>query len=134
MRFHAYIEQTSIVVAVVTMIGVALAPAASADPAAKFATNWNGTWRSGGGGGAATVHLDSADPIVGNINIPGVCTASWSETQRISATNRLVHAHVTSGPCVDNTWNVTFDPMTRLTGVDTQRADTTFSFAPSSAL
>jgi hypothetical protein len=111
-----------------SVASVALAPAAGADP--SFAADWNGTWHSGGAGGPATVHLDSADPIVGAINIPGSCAANWNETKRISPTNRLVHAHVTSGPCGDNTWNVTFQPTTSLTGVDTMRSDTTFSFSP----
>jgi hypothetical protein len=116
--------------AVASLVGIALAPTAGADLAANFAADWNGSWHSGGAGGPATVHLVSADPIVGTINIPGACAANWNETQRISPTNRLVHAHVTSGPCGDNTWNVTFLPKTGLTGVDTLRADTTLSFTP----
>jgi hypothetical protein len=113
---------------VASAASVALAPAAGANP--SFAADWNGTWHSGGAGGPATVHLDSANPIVGAINIPGNCAANWNETQRISPTNRLVHAHVTSGPCGDNTWNVTIQPTTSITGVDTVRSDTTFSFSP----
>lgn len=117
-------------VAVAFAVGVALAPTAGADPAAGFASDWNGSWHSGGAGGPATIHLVSADPIVGTINIPGMCAASWNETQRISPTNRLVRAHVTSGRCGDNTWNVTIQPMTSLTGVDNEHAGTTFSFTP----
>jgi hypothetical protein len=109
-------------------VSVALAPAAGADP--SFAADWTGTWHSGGAGGPATVHLDSANPIVGAINIPGMCAANWNETQMVSPTNRLIHAHVTSGNCGDNTWNVTFQPTTSMTGVDTKRSDTTFSFTP----
>jgi hypothetical protein len=115
--------------AAASVVSVALAPLAGADPA-NFAADWNGSWHSGGAGGPATVHLVSADPIVGTINIPGQCAASWTETQRISATNRLVHAHVTSGPCGDNTWNVTFQPTSSLTGIDNVNPGTTFSFTP----
>jgi hypothetical protein len=81
-------------------------------------------------GGWATVHLISADPIVGTISIPGQCAANWNETHRISATNRLVSAHVASGPCGDNTWNVTIQPTSSLTGADNVHAGTTFSFTP----
>jgi hypothetical protein len=118
------------VVAVGFAVGVGLAPTAGADPAAGFASDWNGSWHSGGAGGPATVHLVSADPIVGTINIPGQCAANWNETQRISPTNRLVRAHVTSGQCGDNTWNVTIQPMSSLTGVDNVHPGTTFSFTP----
>jgi hypothetical protein len=117
-------------VAATSAVGVWLAPIAGADPAPGFVADWTGTWHSGGAGGRATVHLVSADPIVGTIDIPGMCTADWKETQRISSTNRLVHAHVTSGPCGDNTWNVTFQPTTSMTGVDNVHPGTTFSFAP----
>lgn len=131
MKFQDRIAQTgAAAVAAASAIGVALAPAAIADPPANFAANWNGTWHSGGAGGPATVHLTSADPIIGTIDIPGACTANWTETQKISATNRVVRAHVTSGSCADNTWNVTFQPTSSLTGVDTMRSDTTFSFTP----
>lgn len=94
MKFQARIAQTgAAAVAAASAIGVALAPAAIADPPANYAAN-------------------------------------WTETQKISATKRLVHAHVISGSCGDNTWNVTFEPTSSLTGVDTMRSDTTFSFTP----
>lgn len=105
--------------------------AASPGPSSGFAANWAGTWQSDGAGGPATVHLVSVDPIVGSITVPGWCTADWQETQRISASSRLVHAHVTSGSCGDNTWAVTIQPNTSLTGVDHQHPGTTFSFSPS---
>jgi len=111
----------------VCAVSIALASEASADP--SFAADWTGSWHSGGAGGQATVHLVSTDPIVGTITIPGMCTADWHETQRISPTTRLVGAHVTSGPCGDNTWNVTFSP-TSLTGVDNAHPGTAFSFTP----
>jgi hypothetical protein len=119
--------------AVALAFGIFLAPTAAADPPTPFTPDWVGTWHSGAAGGPATVHLDSVDPISGDINIPGKCTAHWNERDRISATNRTVDAHVTSGPCGGNTWNVTILPTTSLIRVDYAHPGTTFSFTPGSS-
>lgn len=109
------------------------APLADADPQTPFTPEWVGTWHSGGVGGPARVHLYSVDPIAADIDIPGQCSAHWNESQWISPTNRLVFANVTSGPCIDNTWDVTILPTASLIGVDTAHPGTTFSFRPATS-
>jgi hypothetical protein len=77
-------------------------------PAAVTASTWHGSWTGGNGRTPADLSLSSIDPIRGSINVgDGYCTADWTEVQRNSDTSRVVNAHVTSGPCIDNTWNVT---------------------------
>lgn len=80
-------------------------------PGALAAATWNGSWTGGGARTPASLTLSSTDPIRGSINVgDGFCTADWTEVQRNSDTSRLVNAHVTSGPCTDNQWNVTITP------------------------
>ncbi|MGY4649584.1 hypothetical protein ACVWWN_003380 [Mycobacterium sp. URHB0021] len=79
----------------------------------------------------AILHLTSTDPIVGTIDV-GECTANWIEIQRISPKRRLVRAHVTSGPCEDNTWDVTIEPG-GLHGVDTEYSTIGVDFSDSDA-
>ena len=110
------------------VVGLVPAPVGRADMA-ELPPNWAGTWRSGGMESPASVTLSSTTPLVGEIDSPGVCHATWTEVARPSATNRIVAAHVTSGPCVDNTWTVTLS-LTHLDGTDTTHPDTTFALMP----
>lgn len=96
----------------------------------RFAATWAGTWHSGGGQGPAFVTLYDAYPIRGEIDIPGKCHATWTETGGTSDSSRIVAAHVTSGSCVDNVWNLTITP-TAMTGVDKEHPGTSFEMSPS---
>lgn len=85
-----------------------------APPGGSQAGNWIGTWQgliSGNGWQVpATLTLSNDDPITGRIEVPAYrCGADWTQTQRTSDTERVVHAHVTppTPKCVDNDWNVT---------------------------
>jgi hypothetical protein len=78
---------------------------------------WSGTWYAGTHSNQANLNLTSLDPISGILDLPGLCSASWSESQRISDTQRVVNANVISGPCTNNRWNVTITP-TSLVGSD----------------
>lgn len=104
------------------------APPGNADMA-ELPPNWAGTWSSGGLQKPASVTLSSTNPLLGEIDIPGVCHATWTEVSRPSDTNRVVAAHVTSGPCADNTWNVSLS-LTHLDGSDTAHPDTSFALMP----
>jgi hypothetical protein len=107
----------------------ALAPTVHADNYLdNLPPNWAGTWHSQTTERPASLTLSSSSPVMGEVDIPGMCHATWTEVTRISDTNRLVAAHVTSGPCVDNTWNLTMAPMT-LTGTDPIH-NAGFSFSP----
>lgn len=79
---------------------------------------WSGSWYPGNHTNQANLNLTSLDPISGIIDLPGLCSAYWSESQRISATQRVVHASVIGGPCTDNSWNVTIAGNT-IIGADT---------------
>jgi hypothetical protein len=80
---------------------------ANAPAGAPQTMTWSGTWFAGNITRQANLNLTSLDPISGIIDIPGLCTANWSESQRISDTQRVVNANVISGPCTNNRWNVT---------------------------
>ena len=94
-------------------------------------TMWSGSWSSRGVQYPATLWLTNTDPIAGIIDIPGICSASWIEAVRNSATSRLVDAHVTSGGCFDNQWNLTVLIPTSIIGTDTTDPGTTVHFTPS---
>jgi Protein of unknown function (DUF2510) len=98
----------------------------------SVATMWSGTWSDSGVQYPARLWLLNADPISGVIDIPGMCSASWTEVERNSDTLRSVTAHVTSGPCVDNQWNLTVLPNS-LIGTDTRDPGTTVHFTPSAS-
>lgn len=104
-------------------------PSRTASPSRPTVTHWRGTWTGGGKSLPAGVDLDSITPISGDITIPGKCAAHWTEISRISATSRVVRAHVTSGDCGDNRWNVTIGT-DEISGVDTADSATTFSIKP----
>jgi hypothetical protein len=97
------------------------------------ATSWSGTWTYAGYTYPADLQLFNTDPISGEIHIPGWCDATWSEVQRTSETSRLVRAHVISGNCHDNRWNVTVLLPNSITGTDTVDLTTTFEFTPQSS-
>jgi surface antigen len=103
------------------------------DPvAASGTTQPTGVYVGTIGGGAnrvpATLTLTNSDPITGTIDLPGICTATWTESQRLSDFTRMVNAHVTSGTekCRDNQWAVTIN-MGQINGVDSNRAGYTVS-------
>jgi hypothetical protein len=98
-----------------------------------IATSWIGTWTYAGYTYPADLQLSNADPISGEIYIPGWCDATWSEVQRTSETSRLVRAHVILGNCHDNQWNVTVQLPNSITGSDTVHPTTTFEFTPQSS-
>ena len=62
--------------------------------------------------------------------MPGICSATWTESQRLSDNNRIVDAHVTSGTdrCLDNQWAMTINPG-QINGVDTSHGDYTVSLS-----
>jgi hypothetical protein len=78
----------------------------------------------------ATLALDSIDPVLKDtVNIEGVCSATWTETQRNPNSSRAVNAHITSGACSDNQWTVTIDPDT-LSALDNLNAANMLSLVP----
>jgi hypothetical protein len=102
-------------------------PGGNDNPTALAAATWNGSWTGGNARTPASLTLNSTDPIRGTINVgDGFCTADWTEVQRNSDTSRLVNAHVTSGPCTDNQWNVTITPNS-ITATDTIHPQGTFT-------
>jgi len=98
-----------------------------------ISTIWIGTWTYAGYTYPADLQLFDTDPISGEIHIPGWCDATWSEVQQTSETSRLVRAHVISGNCHDNQWNVTVQLPNSITGTDTVHPTTTFEFTPQSS-
>ena len=116
------------IVCAVNLASALSTPVARADMA-ELTPNWAGTWSSAGMQKPAAVTITSTNPLTGSIDIPGVCQATWSETARQSDTVRTVAAHVTSGPCADNTWTVTMS-LTHLDGVDAANPGTAFSLMP----
>jgi hypothetical protein len=77
---------------------------------------WTGNWKGRITGARldllCTLRVTNDNPITGHIDVGTAsqgCSADWSEAQRISDTNRLVNATITTGKdrCVDNQWNVT---------------------------
>jgi hypothetical protein len=75
-------------------------------PMGNSTTIYSGTWSSGPISRPASLNLSSLDPISGVIDIPGLCTANWTEVQKLPNNNRLINADVTSGPCTNNRWLV----------------------------
>jgi hypothetical protein len=103
-------------------------PTTSMTVPGRVATSWSGTWTYRGHSYFADLQLFNTDPISATIHIPGWCDATWSEVQRSSETSRLVRAHVISGNCHDNQWNVTVLLPNSITGTDTINPSTMFEF------
>lgn len=101
---------------------------ASEEAVPDIISSWTGDWSSGGISKPATLQLSSSNPIQGKIDV-GLCTADWQEVQRLTDTQRIVHASVTGGPCVSNTWMVTMDA-SRITGTDASGNIANVSFTP----
>jgi len=97
-------------------------------PSPVGAGTWSGSWSAGGQSVPATLTLDSLDPFTGTMDVDGMCTAKWTQSQRNSDNSLLVDAHVISGftNCADNQWNVTID-QNRITGSDAAHPDSSFS-------
>lgn len=93
---------------------------------------WVGGWTYAGITYPATLRLDYTDPISGVMEIEGWCTAIWSESVRVDRYTRLVRAHITSGHCLDVTWEVTLglDGRGSVSGFDIFDPKTTFRFTP----
>ena len=108
-------------------------PTTSIAPPRPTARRWIGTWTYAGHAYPAELQLFNTDPMSGEIHIPGWCDATWSEVQRASETSRLVRAHVISGNCHDNQWNVTALLPNSIAGTDTVDRTTTFEFTPQSS-
>ncbi len=90
---------------------------------------YTGTWGNAVTRFPAVLNLTSIDPIAGTIDVPGVCSAAWTEAQRLSDFTRMVNANVTSGggTCTDNQRALTISA-NQINGVDTVHGDTTVSF------
>jgi hypothetical protein len=77
---------------------------------ASTPTTWSGLWRSRGDTLAASLTLDSIDPLSGHFDVHGFATATWTQTGRNPDSSLVVRAQVTAGDAQSNYWNVTINP------------------------
>jgi hypothetical protein len=110
-------------VATETKIAVSPARPTRENLPASTPTTWSGLWHSRGDTLAASLTLDSIDPLSGHFDVHGFATATWTQTWRNPDSSLVVRAQVTAGDAQSNYWNVTINPQ-RLTAYDSASGST----------
>jgi hypothetical protein len=122
--------------AIAVLIAATAAITAVATAGVARASDWAGSWGSSGPGNIEPLFMtvNSTDPFSAQVHMmwgqAGSCFATWTETKRVSATERIVIGRPVDYGCYDgNHWDVTIEPG-RISGTNLDLPEMGFEVTP----